>query len=203
MAKWQKYQRTRAYLEREIAGLSHALLPAIVDFHTTEMKDLPGGLQHHFVWSSDTVDGTAGLPNVIVHERVSWPQWPQEAIQWFGQDMVEYRTPNHHVGLGTNPGTKGFGTDNHELLNPFHPSVLDKYQGPPLSITMDQVYEYSHDNGATWIAIPNATYTITRTVTPLGGGRSRAQITKINTTPNFAHDRHTVTKEFDPPPVKK
>jgi len=203
MAKWQKYQRTRAYLEREIAGLSHALLPQITNFHTTSMTSQSGDmfLSHQFAWTSDTVDGTAALTNMRVRESVQWPQWPAPAIQLMGAHTAEYQRPGNHNGLGNNPATTGAGTDNHSLLGPFNQDALNYQGAQPISITMTQVYEFTRDNGATWNPIPNSGYTITRTITARQGGGAILAITKSHV--NNHQDTFTVTKEFPPPPPKK
>lgn len=180
--KWRKYARTRAYLEREIPTLTDHLRATPTGFTTVRMTSETGDtiLRHVFRWTSDT-GSMADLAQVFTREKVTWPQWPAALLACIGLPHgAAYIISGHHSGLATNPANVGQGQDDHALMGPFNQVMLN-YKGAPVRAPMDQVYEYSHDR-ASWLPIPNSTYSIVREVTELAGNRVQIKITKTNTT---------------------
>lgn len=177
--KWLKYTRTRHYLEQEVPTLTNLLRATPSGFKTINMSpDLDNTiLKHTFGWESDTRN-LADLATVFTREKVSWPQWPAALTACIGDEHRAYRVPGFHTGLAINPANVNRGVDNHALLGPFGGLILD-YQGGAVRAPMNQVYEYSYDR-ATWLPIPNSTFTIVREVTRLADGRIQISITKIN-----------------------
>lgn len=192
--KWQKYARTRRYLEREIAALTPLLRAIPTGFSTVAMKSEMADtiLRHTFKWSSDT-GNMMDLAQVFTRERVTWPQWPAGLVACIGLPHgAAYTGPGQHSGLAANPANVGQGQDDHALMGPFNQTVLS-YAGLPDSAPMDQVYEYSYDRN-TWSPIPNSNFTIVREVAALPGGHVEIKITK--TSVNRPGETFTVRKTF-------
>lgn len=199
-AKWLKYQRTRQYLEREIAGLT-ALLRAIpTGFATVSMTGNPENttLTHQFKWASDT-GVLADLANVYVREHVRWVQWPPALIACIPANdatLQGYRIAGEHTGLKPNKGDVGGGTDNHQLQQPFGPALF-RYNSAPASASMSQVYEYSYDQ-VVWTPIPDSSYTIVREVSNvlcnLRVTHVQVKLTKASTTRHA--DKCSIAKVF-------
>ncbi|MGE0710773.1 MAG: hypothetical protein AB7N76_27745 [Planctomycetota bacterium] len=187
--KWRKYSRTYAYLLAEHQGLAAALRGKLVRFRTKSLtRGASGAIVHALQWESDTGDLT-DLAHLRVREHVSWNA-PNPNTRPFV--IPEYQRGGDHMGVGNaayTPGHIGRGDDTHSALGPFTPQIFQLQPNATLEYVMNQVYEQSTDDGATWTAIPNSRYTITRKVTHTGQ-RIRLEIIKAGP------DRLSNTHEF-------
>ena len=177
--KWQKYARTRQYLEREFPGLKNLLKGKITNFRSGSLtKGKAGAIIHVLRWDSDTGD-LADLQQLRVREHISW-----RAANAASRDYLlpEYQGAGEHYGMGNaafTPGNLGKGDDTHAALGPFTPAIFN-FNGPgQLEHNISQVYEFSEDSGASWKPIPNSRYSIQRKVSRVGQ-KVKLTITKTN-----------------------
>lgn len=181
--KWQKYKLTRAYLIKEIAMLASLVRADLVNFKTKSLTALPGGnIKHDAEWKSDTGD-LQDLAYAFVREKVYWDA-PSAAAKPFLDPA--YQVSGQHFGVGnavTSPGSAGNMSDTHDAKGAWAPAVFN-FTGPgSISYTCKQVYQWSKDNKATWLDIPNSTYEIKREVS-LEGTKIKMAITKKSVPPN-------------------
>lgn len=97
-----------------------------------------------------------------------------------------YQVAGQHFGVGngvTSPGNAANMADTHDVVGAWLPTMLN-FPGPgSISYTCRQVYQYSQNNKATWLDIPNSTYEIIRTVTKVGAS-IKLDITKRSVAPS-------------------
>lgn len=188
-AKWEKYKGTKAYLIEQFPLLPPLLKATVIDFKTTTLKKHMIGIEHGFMCVSDTGD-LKDLAGTFIREHVSWKA-PSAAIAAFMVNDPHYKAPNHHYG---NAGGKADWPiphqDVHGARQPFNEALCKAYAGVPISLTFDQVYEFSSDNKVTWKAIPNSAFTLVRTLSSVGG---RGCITMKKT--NVTRPQETVTSD--------
>ena len=194
-AKWTKYKKTRAYLEKEIPNLKNFLRAIPKDFKTAKMSSQLADtiLRHEFKWVSDT-GNMLDLAKVYTREKVTWPQWSKKLTDCIGLPHgAAYTRAGHHTGLAAgNPANTGKGQDDHALMGPFNQTILN-FKGPAERASMDQVYEYSYDK-VNWLPIPNSKFTIVREVKGLPNDKVQISITKTSVAkPN---DKFVVKKIF-------
>lgn len=182
--KWTKYARARKYLTDNIPALDALVGAKLVGFKTQSLTALPGGnIKHDAIWKSDS-GKLQDLAQWKVRERVWWGAPSPQALPHLN---AAYQHAGQHFGMGnavSSPGSAGFMTDTHDYIGAWTPTIFT-YAGPAsVSYTCHQVYQYSDDNGANWHDIPNSTYDIIRTVTPMKAGKKKFQILKKNVPPN-------------------
>jgi hypothetical protein len=213
-AKQQRYTNALNYLLGEIAGVNSTLpygIPINPKMALTElrladafdsgkliMKDGYISQVVHLSWiSSNGV--MSSLSQIQTRERVKSVGDPTAA---------PFNHLNHHdLDYTFGGGAANFGGNDDDHFFP-HPTFICRR---PLSLGLhrfDQVYEYSHDKGATWLPIPGAVYVIEKGVRQIDG-QYVMYFKKTGNTLQGGNDPFHLEVEFeigDPPaklPAKK
>jgi hypothetical protein len=177
-ANWQKYTNVKSYLLRafpDLAPLVRDHLGSINNFRTLQMAPQAKGFILHVVgWSSST-GSLQDLGHIQTREHVSWGRPANAAQRFFSEGrpanpalmylLPEYQRPGDHFGMGnalTVPASRGSASDVHHPAGPFTPAAFQYNGADTLQFAMDQVYEFSEDDGASWNVIPNSAYRIVR-----------------------------------------
>lgn len=164
--KWAKYRQTKSYLLAELPGLAPLLKGKVSNFKTTSLRSHMIGIEHRFVFVSDT-GSLQDLEGCSTRERVSWNA-PSAAVQAFMVADPHYRHAGQHTGMAYGRADFPGHQDVHGAANPFDANICRNYGGPPLTLTFNQVYEYSYDK-VNWIPVPNSQFLLVRTLASRNG----------------------------------
>lgn len=168
----QKVLNRRAVSQNIIEGKEHEKQSGnLINWHTEKISPEFGAITHIIGWESST-GNLKDLKHIRTREKVTWAS----ACPWANTpEDPTYTEPGQHFGVGNSivtQGDLGGNTDTHIAAAPL---FNDKYkpfplkEGQVMEFVMEQVYEYSENNGETWYPIKGSEYTLIRRLSRITG----------------------------------